>query len=147
MIRLVKITPENFDEVIALKTANGQEKYVSSVAVALAQAYVYGKTAFPFAVYNDEEPVGFIMLGFYEKKNYYTLWKFLIDEKHQRKGYGRSALKLGVEFLKREFDAKEIYTGVILGNAPAQALYQSMGFEKTGVVEDSMEEMRLDCAY
>ncbi|MDE6621419.1 MAG: GNAT family N-acetyltransferase [Lachnospiraceae bacterium] len=41
--------------------------------------------------------VGFIMLGYYEVEGYYTLWKFMIDEKYQNKGYGKRALRLGID--------------------------------------------------
>ena len=77
-----------------------QQAFVSSTAYLLAQAYVYHETAFPFAVYADNTLVGFIMLGYYEPRKQYTLWKFLIDKDYQNKGYGRAALKQGIEYLK-----------------------------------------------
>ena len=82
------------------------------------------------------------MLGFYESRNQYTLWKFLIDKQHQYKGYGKEALKLGIAYLKDRFGAKEIYVGVSLGNETAKHLYNSVGFKETGIVENNMEEMR-----
>ena len=143
MIRLCPITKENIDTVLSLSVHDEQKGYVSSVAESLAQAYVYGETAFPFAVYNDEEPVGFIMMGYYEAKQYYTLWKFMIDKSFQHKGYGRKALELGILFLKDRFHVSEIYTGVIPGNDTAKKLYRSVGFAETGVFENNMTEMRL----
>lgn len=86
--------------------------------------------------------VEFIMLGYYAVRNQYTLWKFLIDKKHQNKGYGREALKEGIMYLKDNFGAKEIYTGIALGNETAKHLYSSIGFKETGFVEDNMEEMK-----
>ena len=83
------------------------------------------------------------MMGYYEVRHYYTLWKFLIDEKHQNKGYGRKALELGVAFLKDRFDVSEIYTGVVPGNSIAKHLYSSVGFEFTGLYELGMEELVL----
>ena len=89
--------------------------------------------------------VGFIMMGYYEEKKYYTLWKLMIDRRHQGRGYGKAALELGIAFLKERFRAKEIYTGVIPGNSTAKSLYRSVGFEDTGLFENGMEEMRLRC--
>ena len=143
MIRLCPITKENIDMVLSLSVHDEQKGYVSSVAESLAQAYVYGETAFPFAVYNDEEPVGFIMMGYYEAKQYYTLWKFMIDKSFQHKGYGRKALELGILFLKDRFHVSEIYTRVIPGNDTAKKLYRSVGFAETGVFENNMTEMCL----
>ena len=85
------------------------------------------------------------MLGYYESRKQYTLWKFLIDKEYQGKGYGKEALKQGITYLKEQFDAKEIYTGVSLGNEAAKGLYKSMGFTETGLIEEGMEELRFIC--
>ena len=143
MISIKEITRENLDEVLALSVNENQRTFVSTNAESLAQAYVYSETAYPFAVYEDSTLVGFIMMGYYEVKQYYTLWKFMIDKRYQNRGYGRKALELGIKFLKDKFDVSEIYTGVAPGNEMAKHLYSSMGFEDTGLVELGMEEMRL----
>ena len=143
MIRLEEITRENIDEVLALKVDESQGSFVSSNGDSLAQAYVYPETAFPFAVYEDSTIVGFIMMGYYEVKSYYTLWKFMIDSRYQNKGYGRKALELGIRYIQNRFNASEIYIGVVPGNFVAKKLYESVGFEDTGLVELGMEEMRL----
>ena len=144
MITLKQINKENIDEIINLKVGKQQERFVSTVAESLAQAVVYKDTAFPFAVYENDTPVGFIMLGYYEKKRYYTLWKLLIDEKYQNKGYGQAALKLGIGYLKDNYKADRVYTGVASDNEVAKHLYSSFGFVETGVVEDGMIEMCYD---
>jgi len=142
MVELRTITKENLEEVLNLSVLEDQESFVSSTVYSLAEAYAYRETAFPFAVYADNSIVGFIMLGYYEAKNQYTLWKFLIDKNHQGKGYGREALIKGIKYLKDRFGIREIYTGVALGNERAKHLYRSIGFKETGLVEDNMEEMR-----
>lgn len=145
MIQLKAITKENLEEVLALQVAESQRSYVSSVAHSLAQAYVYSKTAFPFAIYADETLVGFIMFGYYEARRQYTLWKFLFDQRYQGHGYGRAALMQGIAWMKATIGAKELYTGVSLGNAVAKQLYRSIGFVETGLVENDMEEMKYTC--
>ena len=132
MIRLEKITRENIDEVLALKVDESQKSFVSTNGDSLAQAYVYSETAYPFAVYDDSTIVGFIMMGYYEAKAYFTLWKFMIDIRYQNKGYGRQALDLGIKYLQNRFS-----------NFVAKKLYESVGFVDTGLVELGMEEMRL----
>ena len=143
MIILKEITQDNIDDVLSLKVGDNQKRFVISNAQSLAKAYVYSKTAYPFAVYDDETLVGFIMMGYYELKGYYTLWEFMIDEKYQNKGYGRQALKLGINFVKDKFNPDSIYTGVTPGNSVAKGLYESEGFVATGLVELGMEEMKL----
>lgn len=145
MVELREITKDNLEDVLSLKISEKQKAFVSSTAHSLAQAYVYQETAFPFAVYADGILIGFIMLGYYEARKQYTLWKFLIDKDYQSQGYGREALKQGLAYLKEKFGVKEIYTGVALGNETAKHLYNAVGFKETGVVEDNMEEMKFIC--
>lgn len=145
MVQLKPVTGENLDEVLALKVHESQAGFVSTAAEALAQAYVYPETAFPFAVYDNQTVVGLIMMGYYEAKGYYTLWKLLIGRQYQRRGYGRQALEQGIAFLKERFRVKEIYTGVIPENHAAKKLYHSVGFAETGLFENGMEELCLKC--
>lgn len=145
MIKLKPVTKENLEEVLSLKVNEGQEKFVISNAESLSRAYVYSDTAYPFAIYDEDTPVGFIMMGYYEAKEYYTLWEFMIDRKFQNKGYGRQALKLGLEFVREKFGQVDIYTGVTPGNTVAKKLYESVGFVSTGLIELNMEEMKLSC--
>ncbi len=145
MVSLKPVTRENLEEVLALRVGEEQEKYVISNAESLSRAYVYSETAYPFAIYDDNIIVGFIMMGYYEVKGYYTLWEFMIDHKYQNKGYGRKALELGLEFVRDKFGSVDIYTGVTPGNTVAKKLYESVGFVSTGIIELNMEEMKLAC--
>lgn len=145
MVQLREITPDNLEAVLALQIAPEQAGYVSSNAHSLAQAYVYPKTAYPFAVYADGILAGFLMLGYYEARKQYTLWKFMIDRRCQRKGIGKEALRLGIAYLRERFGAEEIYTGVVPDNQAAAGLYRSMGFRETGLNENGMLEMKLVC--
>ena len=141
MVTIKPINKDSINEIVSLKVGKHQEDFVSTVAESLAQAEECKDTAYPFAIYEDETPVGFIMLGYYEKKHYYTLWKLLIDERYQNKGYGRAALKLGIDYLIDKFNVDRVYTGVSPNNYIARHLYSSFGFAETGVIEDGMIEM------
>ena len=143
MVELKEITIENYEDVLRLKVAKNQEHYVSSVAHSLAEAWVFKNTAYPFAIYADNTCVGFIMLGYYKIKNQYTLWKFMIDEQYQNRGYGKEALKLGLNWLVHNFNVKEVYTGVAFGNTIAENLYHSFGFRRTDEFDEFQFEMKL----
>lgn len=142
MVELREITRDNYEECLKLSVADHQKNFVSSTVHSLAQAWVYYDTAFPFAIYADGVMVGFIMLGYYEAKNQYTLWKFLIDERYQNRGYGRKALKLGLRYLIDRFQVKEVYTAYESSNRVARDLYASFGFAETGEVDGHEVEMR-----
>lgn len=142
-VELKKITKDNIDEILALKVSVEQENFVQTTAYSLAKAWVFRNTAFPFAIYAHNTIVGFIMLGYYEVKNQYTVWQFMIDERYQHKGYGKSALNLGIQFLKDKFNINEVYLGVNFQNIVAKKLYYSFGFFETGMITDTAFEMKL----
>ena len=142
MVELREITQENYEECINLRVAEHQKAFVSTTVHSLAQAWVSRDTAYPFAIYADDVMVGFLMLGYYERKDQYTLWKFMIDERYQNRGYGRAALGLAVQFLVEHFHVKEVYTAYISSNRVARELYASFGFRETGEVEDNQVEMK-----
>lgn len=143
MVELREITKENYEKCLNLNIAESQKDFVSSTAHSLAQAWVYYDTAFPFAIYADDTMVGFMMLGYYEVEGYYTLWKFMIDEKYQNKGYGRKALRLGIDYLVNRFKVKEVYTSYYATNRIARNLYASIGFRETGEVIGNEVGMKL----
>ena len=142
MVELREITQENYEECLNLRVQEHQKAFVSSTVHSLAQAWVYRDTAYPFAVYADDIMVGFLMLGYYARKDQYTLWKFLIDERYQNRGYSRKALGLAIRFLADRFHVKEVYTAYSSSNTVARDLYASFGFQETGEVEENQVEMK-----
>lgn len=143
LVELKKINKDNIDEVLGLKVSVEQSDFVQTTSYSLAKAWAFRNTAFPFAIYAHNTIVGFIMLGYYELKDQYTVWQFLIDERYQHKGYGKAALELGIQFLKDSFNAGEVYLGVKFQNIIAKKLYSSFGFVETGEITDTAFEMKL----
>ena len=145
-LHLVKADINNFWPLMDLRTTKEQEDFVASNAVSLAQAYdtrAEGKYAQPFGIYDGETPVGFAMLGHrsfdYEgcpeiDKHSYCLWRFMIDYRYQKRGYGRDALKLLLDFILTFPDGKEDFwsTSYVEGNDIAAKLYKEFGFEENG---------------
>ena len=142
MIELREITQENYEECLSLKVAEHQRAFVSSTVHSLAQAWVSYHTSYLFAIYAEGRMVGLLMLGYYERKDQYTLWKFMIDQRYQKKGYGRKALGLGMKYLVDRFGVKEVYTAYVKGNRVARELYASFGFRETGEIEENQVEMK-----
>jgi diamine N-acetyltransferase len=130
-VSLREITPENFKQCVNLKVAEGQEKFVASNVMSIAQSKVY-PTHLPFAVYAGEEIVGFVLYGFDEEEKRFYLGRLMIDEKHQGKGYGRAATLEVIERLKQIEDCTEIYLSFVPENKNAEKLYESIGFARTG---------------
>ena len=112
MLRLEKIHGQNIWDILRLKVAENQRHFVSSNDRSIIEAYttIAGNGyAFPFGIYDDNTPVGFLMIGFgtddYRDDappvatDSYNLWRLMIDEKYQNKGYGREAVKLALDFI------------------------------------------------
>ena len=62
------------------------------------------KVARTFAIYCDDKMVGFTMFAFDEEywdpNDRYWLWRFMIDENLQGKGYGTAALQVIIQYFK-----------------------------------------------
>ena len=102
MVEFEEITDLNRASALSLRVKPGQEHLVSTVAEALADAEQYGDVAWPRLIVDSGQPVGFVMGGFAEEEPFRSLvWKLLIDEKHQGKGYGRLAVEAVAEEAKR----------------------------------------------
>ncbi len=145
MVELRKIDKSNYSECLKLKVSDSQKSFVATNVYSLAQAWVFMRTAFPFAIYADDIMVGFVMMGYFEEKGCYDVWRFMIDERYQHRGYGRVALKLSIDYLVKEFHPGEIYLSFEPENTVAEKLYSSMGFVRTGEVDDGEIVMCLQC--
>jgi diamine N-acetyltransferase len=143
MVSLEKVTADNFRQCLQLKVSDGQSHFVSSNMLSLAKAYVFNDIVTPFAIYNDETMVGFIMLRFNEKYSNYFIWEFMIDESYQSKGFGKQALKSAIEWIKKDKRCYDIVTTYIEGNENARKLYSSFGFQQIGGPEEGEIDMIL----
>lgn len=156
MIKLEKITYENYDRCIMLQVSEDQKSFVAPNNISLIHAYIAlsegDMIPMPYAIYNDDEIVGFIMLAFCKPdpkeadgKEAYCIWRFMIDEKHQRKGYGRQAISTALDLI-RTFpygQASNVTLYFEPENVNAEKLYKSFGFIQTGKIMDGEMELSL----
>jgi diamine N-acetyltransferase len=68
----------------------------------------------------------------------------MIDQKQQRKGYGRAALRQVIAQICEEVDPEAIYISFEPENTAAQALYEQEGFVDTGEYFEREKIYRLD---
>lgn len=141
MIELRTINEDNFEECLTLKTAVTNDDFVDSVARSLAEIWILGEKADPFAIYADDVMVGYVLM--YVPEDHYQIINFLIDSRFQKRGYGRAAAKLCVEYLHKEYHAEKISLPVHPENIVAQRLWSSIGFEMSEDIEDGYHFMRL----
>ncbi|WP_088040743.1 GNAT family N-acetyltransferase [Bacillus sp. EAC] len=139
-IILKPVTRENWEEAMDLQVNESQKNFVPSVSVSLAKVYIKpdGENVeyLPFAIYDDQKMVGFMMHA-YEENTTYSYWinGFIIDQKYQGNGYGKSALKEMINWITSQFSqCEEIRLTVNKENKYASNIYQKLGFQPTGDV-------------
>jgi diamine N-acetyltransferase len=137
-VTLAEITDQNREAVLALRVAAGQERFVSTVRSALAQAagHPHAKPWYR-AVCADGEPVGFVMVSWDvpprppEIIGPWFLWKLLIDQRQQGRGYGSETVRQ-VAGLVRAEGAAELLTSYVPGDGGPAGFYERLGFVPTG---------------
>lgn len=157
VVTLREITKDTVVKICMLETLKTQEKFVAPNAVSLAQALFEPDHAWFRAIYADETPVGFLML--YDDPEYvetteqgtitrpeYYLWRFMIDARYQRIGFGRKALDLLVEHVKTRPNATHLSLSYVPDEGGPADFYHRYGFVDTGAVEDDELVSRLDLA-
>ena len=144
MVSLKEINEHNFKTVVGMKLNEEQSKYVASNVYSLAQAWLYPDEAKPYAIYNDEEIIGFMMLDWDEKKRECGIWRFMIASNRQGMGYGRKALTYALNLIKDTGKFDYVFLDYVPGNEAGKHLYESMGFKETGEIEDDEIVMKLD---
>ena len=144
----------NLEDIIGLKVSKDQENFVAENVESIAEAYTTvgtGCKAFPFGIYDDDTPVGFLMIGHNEAamydllneeapealRNSYSIWRLMIDEKYQKKGYGKETMKLALDFIRTRPCGKAGYceTSYEPENTVARDLYHSFGFKENGEMD------------
>ena len=128
---LKDVTRENFWDICNLKVSLSQEEYVAANVVSIAEAY-FSKTAWLRAIYLGSTPIGFIMLSKDTVHQKYILWRIMIDEKYQRKGFGRQAFQKLMDEVKAFPGANELTTSYVTGKGSPKDFFVKMKFVHTG---------------
>lgn len=101
------------------------------------------KNIFSFDIYENDTLVGFAQLRKY-KKNCFFLWHYGIDIKYQNNNLGTKALIELIDYLKNEYNLKELVTTYTYGNNHAKHVYEKVGFTELDVVdEDGVHEVNM----
>ena len=105
------------------------------------------EVARPFAIYSDGKMVGFTMFAFDEEYedpfDRYWLWRLMIDESLQGKGYGTAALQTIIQYF-RDNGANNIRLSTKETNINALSMYRKAGFIETGEMNDEEIVLKLD---
>ena len=139
---LREITRDTLRDILQLKVAPGQEQFVASNAVSIAQAHFHPEVAWFRGIYAGDTPVGFVMLEDDQGARSYSLWRFMIDAAHQGKGYGRRAIERVIEHVRTRPGATALLTSVVRAEGGPGPFYEQLGFAYTGDILEGEHVMR-----
>jgi diamine N-acetyltransferase len=134
-VSLCQVTKENYEDVCELDVTKEQEEYVACNMWSLVES-MFNDGHETRAIYLEKEPVGFFM-WVKESLTKVSIWRFMIDHKHQKNGIGRKALELALAEIKQVTDLKEIEICYNPENPVAKEFYSSLGFVEVGMDEDN----------
>src|SRR6267378_4387414 len=93
-VSLKDVTADNWQAVVELELGADQEDLVASNLYSVAESH-FDPDARPRAVYAGKRVVGFLMYDVQRtrgKSREASIYRFMIDRRHQGKGSGRAAL-------------------------------------------------------
>ncbi|MCC7456212.1 MAG: histidinol dehydrogenase [Nitrospira sp.] len=140
------VTDTNVDALIKLAVAPEQQGLVAPVAVSLAQASVRPPGR-PLAIHDGDQPVGLLLLWDSRRDrddpaDELYVWRLLIDERHQRRGFGTLAMRWVVDEARR-LGVASVALSHQMQPGHAGPFYERLGFRYTGVIDDGEHEMKL----
>jgi len=136
MINLKLVDESSFQAVLDLKISEADERarFVAPNVRSLADAWLYRENGdvFPMAIYWNEEAE-------------YFIWRIMIGQQYQGKGYGRKALEALIKEAQMDRACNHIIADYVVGNEKMKYLLTSLGFQETRFIEENNEvAMRLD---
>ena len=134
MVEFKEITEDNFEKVLKLKISDEQDKkrFVAPNERSLADAYLYRNDGdvFPFAVEDRGEVVGFILLDEDVEEKEYMIWRMMVGETFQGRGYGKAIVKKVIEQFEADERFDVLIADYVVGNVPMKNLLEKMGFKE-----------------
>jgi diamine N-acetyltransferase len=137
-VKLKDVTADNWEAVVELELADGQEDLVASNLYSLAESK-FDPDARPRAVYAGDHVVGFLMYDVQQTKDRQgkaSIYRFMIDRKHQGRGYGRAALAAALAEIRALPGMRKVSIRYVPDNPVAKPFYASFGFREVGRDDD-----------
>ena len=134
-LKLVPVTADNWRDAVFLTTDPERripldEKWITSNAYSMLQC-IYDEDWECRLLMDGETAVGFVFYGFLPEEQRGYLCRYMIDVKHQGRGYGTAFLPLVVELIRSRYGCRDVYTSVHDDNRHAKYLYERFGFVRT----------------
>jgi diamine N-acetyltransferase len=149
------LTDADREAVLGLRRAPGQERFLGSMAShfedAVADAHACPRM---WSVHDGDKLVGFVMISDGIPAEVlaadddiigpYFLWRLLIDERYQGRGYGAATIDAVVAYLRTRPGAEVLWTSCGRGDGTPKPFYERYGFVDTGELKWGETVLRLD---
>jgi diamine N-acetyltransferase len=153
IVSLREVTKDTVRIISLLDVAPGQEGLVAPNAFSMAEAHFHPEAWFR-AIYADDTPVGFAMLEdwsqvtgrepeLYEGAPYVALWRFMIDHRFQKLGFGAQAITLLIAQARTRPGAVNLLLSFVPNENNPEGFYKRFGFERTGEEDEGEMVMKL----
>ncbi|KAJ6442185.1 GCN5-related N-acetyltransferase [Purpureocillium lavendulum] len=152
-VSLREINKENWRAVTQLVTLPSQAANVSTNAMSLVESH-YSEDAWARAIYADDTPVGFLMMSIWDPDEWYCVWRFMIDHRYQKMGFGREAILLAIKHVRENHPQAKLMRLMSAspdgkkGTKPEDSpykFYAKLGFKDIAEIDERGEiEMGMD---
>lgn len=137
-VTLVKLTRSNLAECLSLKTSG----YVATNQESVAQGRKYFFMSKMYLIVANGNTVGFLMLGLFRRLKRVGIWRIMIDESQQNRGYGTAAINsVFQQYRKKHYNT--VTLSCDQNNVRAIKLFKRLGFAENG--QSVGNEIVYDC--
>ncbi|WP_036774294.1 GNAT family N-acetyltransferase [Photorhabdus australis] len=140
-IALTDVDKDNYEDVCDLTVTKDQSEYVADNTWSLVESK-FNPSYQTRAICLNGKPVGFFM-WVPETDRRISIWRFMVDERHQNKGIGRKAMQLALNEIKQTVGLEEIEICYNPNNLVAKNFYASFGFVEIGMDENNEEMLAI----
>ncbi|SCG52723.1 GNAT family N-acetyltransferase [Micromonospora halophytica] len=134
-VTLRPVDDDNWRAVADVAPRDDQRAHVPALAARYLVLTMRSDVWTSLAVYADETVVGHVMWGVDDDGSRW-IGGMVIDATEQDRGIGRAAVRTLADWLAAQDGGHPVRLSYHPDNAPAAALYRSIGFTPTGTVED-----------
>jgi diamine N-acetyltransferase len=153
LVSLREISKQDVRAVCMLDVGPNQAHLVAPNAISIAQAHFHPQAWFR-AIYADATPIGFAMLEDWTQVAKQTpeplhdaqsvmLWRFMIDHRYQKMGFGEQALRLIIVHARTRPNVTSMLLSFVPKENNPEPFYQRFGFVRTGEEDEGELIMRL----
>jgi diamine N-acetyltransferase len=134
-VDLRPITADNWKTCIALTLAASQQHFVADNLYSIAEAQFY-PSAKARALYTaNDQMVGFVLYGLEVATQRQKVFRLMIDQHQQGRGYGRAAMRAVIADVLATSDATALWISYREQNIVARHLYHTLGFHEHTIEE------------